>query len=137
MNQKIKMATITFSVVYFLISHVFLPKYSSHKDFFLFSKWKLFASGPRLKVNDLTWDNGKTYLLRDYQKQLLNQGRTFLRSLAYNTRKGNHTEVKELLDKYFKRFPQKEPINFHTLNGSLAEHYIFKKKLKVINNVKI
>ena len=53
--------------LYIVNAHIFLPIIDKDEFFFLY-KWALFDFTPREFVDDFTFDQGKTFLIRDQVK---------------------------------------------------------------------
>jgi hypothetical protein len=105
------------------MAHVFLPSVLHVGNFFVFSKWNLFAEGPYREIYDLTWDGGETFLLRDHRSQLpANRSRLFY-YLMSNRVDGIRKRFLPRLQKMCKC----DSIEYVTLESSLYDFYILKK----------
>ena len=112
-----------------ITAHIFLPM-AGKSDFFFLSTWKLFGFVPQYFVYDLTWDEGKTFLLRDHYKKLeISRYNNFkFRSFFRN---GNLSEIKKIKAKLLK-LCQCKTIKFVKLRGSLADHFLQNEPLKIV-----
>lgn len=63
-----------------------LPRFNRGKDFFYFSTWNMFSEDVRTQVSDITWGDGKQYLMRDHRStfEALNLDITVLFFLIQN-----------------------------------------------------
>ena len=135
--RKISLRQILISVIliiYISISHIILPAFNK-SHFLFFSDWVLFSFTPREYVYDISWDEGKTFLLRDHKqkvpfsfnKQDFFKGNKFINSIFFNDYKS--LQEKFVLD--IKTKCQCENLQFFKLKGSIADHIIYKKQLEI------
>ena len=122
-------------VIYISISHVLLPIVNK-KDFLFFFRWHLFSSMPAESIYDITWDGGKTFLLRDHRQKAKKTGidlHTLLPLLLRsNTERLKNDFYQTLLD-----FCNCKNLNIFKLKGSLSEHILYEKQLKVLEQRKL
>lgn len=117
-------------LIYISISHFFLPVFKKD-DFLFFFQWNMFSFMPMTKVRDITWDEGKTFFFRDYRWEAMSAGIN-IHTLFYllNSSHGINT-----IQKYFypelMKFCKCQNLKLVELEGSLSEHIIYTKPLKI------
>ncbi len=135
--KKIPLRQILISVilmVYISISHIILPAFNK-SHFLFFSDWVLFSFTPLESVYDISWDGGKSFLLRDHRQKIpfsfQNQdsfkGNKFINSVLFN----DYKTLKEKFVLDIKTKCQCENLQFFKLKGSIADHIIYKKQLEI------
>ena len=118
-------------VVYISISHVFLPLFKKD-DFLLFFQWNMYSSMPAESVRDITWDEGKTFLFRDHRKAAKKAGIKLI-PLLYLLLYSNAETLKNNFHKTLLDFCNCKNLNVFKLKGSLSEHVLYKRQLKVLH----
>ena len=116
-------------LIYISISHIFLPAFHKN-DFLFFSKWNRMWVTPKKFVYDITWDEGKTFLLRDHIQKAKHKGIN-TRRLFYVVRHLHKEENKKHFYSQLMDFCKCQKIEVFKLQGSLADHIIYKKQLKI------
>ena len=118
-------------LIYISISHVFLPTF--HRDDFLFfSKWNRMWVEPKKFTYDITWDEGKTFLFREYRQQAQHEGIN-IRWLFYIV--GGYLPREEIKKHFYSKlmdFCKCQKLEIFKLQGSLSDHIIYKKLLKTV-----
>ena len=117
--------------VYLAMSLLVVPLFNDGDDLLLFSDWNLFDFNVRERVADFTWDGGKTYLLRDMNTQAKNSGlkvERIFKSASFDNFKG----VSDFDRDAIKKFCDCETVEFRWLQGSLNEHFLEKRNLRVL-----
>ncbi|MCZ0932730.1 MAG: hypothetical protein OXJ52_06235 [Oligoflexia bacterium] len=117
-------------------AHIFLPSFNKEEFYFLF-QWDLYSFTPQKFAHDLTWDQGKTFLLRDHKEQLRNMGmgRGFVFQTLLNRR--NTRRIKKDYKAWLLRLCQCESIQFVKLKGSLTDHFIYKNPLEIVESIEL
>lgn len=123
------MLTLVF-VGYVLLSHVVLPTLNL-EDFLLFSIWPLFRRPVATSVTDLTWDNGRTFLLRDYSSEAKRSG-VDLRSLHYLLSKGDFSKIREIHKDKLLDFCRCEGISLLTIRSNFYSHFLKKESSETL-----
>ena len=120
-----------FILFYVSTSHIFLPALKKN-DFLFFFQWNMFTFMPLERVYDITWDEGKTFLLRDYRQKAGNVGiniRRFFPIITFNE------ERTAIIKAYFYKdiiyLCRCQKLKLFELKGSLSDHIIHKKPLEV------
>ena len=121
---------------YVAIAHIFLPAFGKKEFFFLF-RWSLYTHMPEKFVYDLTWDDGKSYVLRDYRKTVRQRGEVKYHYLQYLVQQGNTKRIKRDYKEFFLNLCQCEAIYFVRLKGKTVDHFIYKKQLETIESIKL
>ena len=114
-----------------MTAHVFLPLFSKEEFFFLF-RWNVFQFMPQKFVQDLAWDQGKTFLLRDHRKEI--NKLDIFRHLIFTK---NLDRIRKDYKNQLLKLCQCESIYFVSLKGSLADHLIYKKPLKIVESTEL
>ena len=121
----------TILLIYISISHVFLPVF--HRgDFLFFSRWDRMSAPPQKLVYDITWDEGNTFLLRDYRLQ----AQSHINIYRFFNIIGNPFLKEELKKHFYSKlmgFCKCQKLEIFELQGSLSDHIIYKKQLKIVN----
>lgn len=126
-----------FRILYFLaylsIAHFFIPQFASKKDYGLFFKWDLFSHRPVKSHNELSFDQGRTFLFRDHQ-ELLKKHRVNTVRLYKLTYDREYIKIKkqyrEILTKVFNAH-QLERIR---IKGPLYKHILDKSRPEIIES---
>ena len=116
-------------LIYISISHIFLPAFH-RQDFLFFSKWNRMFFAPRKVIHDITWDEGKTFLFRDYLREAQEAGidmRWLFHVVDFLHREDNKRHFYSKLI----YFCECQKLEIFTLQGSLSDHIIYKKQLKI------
>ncbi len=116
--------------LYVATAHIFLPL-SKKKEFLFLYEWSLFVNMPRAFIYDITWDGGKTFLVRDYRGQV--EGTKAL-SRKWHTFFYLLINKREKIKKYHSiilKFCECKNIYLVKLKGSLTDHIIYKKPLQI------
>ncbi|MCZ0932381.1 MAG: hypothetical protein OXJ52_04415 [Oligoflexia bacterium] len=119
--------------LYVATAHILLPAFNKQVFFFLF-RWDVFSFMPKEFVYDFTFDEGKTFLIRDHNKKLKSVNRFTLQSLL------DKQKIERIRTNYkssFLKLCQCESIYLIKLKGSLADHFIYKKPLKIVGTTKL
>ena len=121
-----------FLLVYIFIAHIYLPvfKVGRHSSFF-FARWNMFAFPPYRRVVDITWDEGCSFLLRDYRKKALYSG-VFLWSVFRRFYMVKTDKLPKWTQKQIMNFCKCQSFDVVLLEGSLSDHIIYKKNLKTL-----
>ena len=122
-------------VVYISISHIFLPLIKKD-DFLLFFQWNMFSGMPAESIYDITWDEGKTFLLRDHRKAA-KKADIKLIPLLYLLLYSNTETLKNNFHQTLLNFCNCKNLDVFKLKGSLSEHILYKKQLKVLEQRKL
>ena len=61
-------------VCYLSIAQIILPYFNKGEDFFFFAKWSMFSNGSKGISYDISWDEGETFLFRDYKEEAKSLG---------------------------------------------------------------
>lgn len=121
--------------IYICVSHIFLPL-AGKKDFLFFFTWSLFDDLPPEEVYDISWDEGRTFLFRDYKAEL-SRMEIDTNRLFYMLK----PKKKHLLIRYFypqlARLCECKNLKLFELKGSLSDHIIYKKKLEVQKQISL
>ena len=122
--------------IYISVSHIFLPafKVRRHSSLF-FAKWNMFSFSPYKSIVDITWDGGQSFLLRDYRKKAISSGVSIrhIFFLFYKARKTKRTiELRKYMRKQIINFCKCQEFDVVLLKGSLTDHIIYKKHLKIL-----
>ena len=137
MVQKVKTSPFPFNrflllailLIYISISHVFLPLFNK-SDFLFFFKWNMFSSMPLTSVYDITWDEGQSFLFKDHRQKAKAYGINTL-TLFYFLMKADDKRIKKFFYSQLMDFCKCQKIEIFKLQGSLADHIIYKKQLKI------
>ena len=116
---------------YIAAGHIFLPLFGKRDFFFLF-RWDLYTLMPPNFVYDVTWDQGKTFLLRDHRKKI---NRLYIFRYLVITR--NLDRIKKDYKDQLLKLCQCEVIHFVSLKGFLMDHLIYKKPLEVVELIEL
>ncbi len=115
------------------ISHVAIPYLNNGKDFFIFSSWRLFSSGPRESISDISWDEGQSFLYRDHRKEAKRIGIN-IHTLFYLLNTQKSARLQRDYCYALRTLSKGGPLKIYNMKGPLADH-IFKKNV-VKNDVK-
>ena len=115
-------------------AHIFLPLFKKREFFFLF-RWSFFSGMPQNFTYDISWDEGKTFVLRDHRTKVKNYGirlYTLSHLLQFEQQKINHYYSAIML-----KICNCNNINIIKLKGSFADHILYKKPLKIVEIKKL
>ena len=115
---------------YICVSHIFLPL-SKKKDFLFFYQWALFNCLPMERVYDITWDEGKTFLFRDYSQKVKNTGINIHTLFYLLASEKGIAAINQYFYSDLASFCKCQNIKLFELKGSLSDHIIYKKQLEV------
>ena len=124
--------------LYVATAHIVLPAFNKKEFYFLF-QWHLFTFMPKKFVQDLTWDQGKTYLLRDHKEQLKNMRGVRWKAFVFQ-KLLNNRDTRRLKKDYkagLLKLCQCESLQLVKLKGSLTDHFIYKKPLEIMESVEL
>lgn len=107
-----------------IISHVILPVLQS-KGFLVFSMWRLFVGGHKPYVFDLTWDQGRTHLFRDYKDQI-KQHQINQKTLFYLVQNERLNDVRDLFSSKIHEICQCETVQVVKLQSNLFNYFVLK-----------
>jgi len=117
------------------ISHIVLP-YFKKRDFFFFYQWNMFSFSPYTFVYDITCDQGKTFLIRDQKDQIKNvHSEIFLREIFHMIQMKNVNQIVSDFKEPLKRICKTDTILLVKMRGSLWDHIVLKKDLKIEDRV--
>ena len=125
---------ISILILYISISHVVLPA-TQKTDFLFFFTWNLFSFLPAESIHDITWDKGQSFLFRDH-KQKAKDKDINLNTLFHFVSNKKHKKIKYFQSKLTK-LCECENIYLYQLKGTLSEHIIYKKQLKILRKKKL
>ena len=90
----------------------------------------MFSSMPETLTYDITWDEGQSFLFRDHRKRAISAGIN-LNILFYLLGKADENRIKKDFYSELTDLCQCQNLEIFKLKGSLAEHIIYKKQLKI------
>ena len=113
------------------ISFIIIPHCNHGKNIFIFDRWALYAGGLKKFIYDITWDEGHSFLFRDYKKT----GAVKLYSLYYMVQRKNIQGIKKDHLENLKKLGKCNKLWLVKLKGPLYRHILFKENLKIIEKV--
>ena len=122
---------LTILLIYISISHIFLPVFKVRRSFLIFARWNMFSFLPNKSINDITWDEGQSFLLRDYRKKAAHSGVSIAR-IFYLFYMGKTIKLPRYLREQIINFCKCQNFDVVLLEGSLSHHIIYKKRLKIL-----
>jgi len=126
-GQNSRKIVILFLSLYVVTAHIILPQFNDRKDFFIFAAWDMYSTLPVKAVVDLTWDEGRTYLLRDHSAALKKNG-VKLGPLYSDLQKMNGEEFKANYLSAILNFCQCTKVEMVQLEGSRSRHILFRSE---------
>ena len=126
---------ISILILYISISHIVLPA-TKKTDFLFFFTWTLFHFMPMENIHDITWDKGQSFLFRDH-KQKAKDKDINLNTLFYFVISNKHAKAKKNFLSKLIKLCECENIYLYQLKGTLSEHIIYKKQLKILRKKKL
>ncbi len=129
LSDKYHRRQIFFFFAYLSISHFILPQYNKN-DFSFFFSWSLFSNGPSDHHYDLSFDEGKTFIIRDYKNKLKKIDTVLFYYLLQSKR---DKEFIILYKDYIKSNFNTEKLVMYKLKGTIHQHVFYKSKQDVIS----
>jgi hypothetical protein len=122
---KQKTALFMLALSFLLTSQVILPRFNNGLDFFIFSTWRLFSSGPPRSIKDFSWDQGKTFYFKNYSEQAKEHGLNNQR-LLHSINFGPFKDIKMSDCSKISKIAGSKQVFIYEIKLSLADHLLLK-----------
>ena len=120
--------------LYVATAHIFLPAFN-RKEFYFLYQWSLFVNMPDKFIYALTWDEGKSFLLRDKTEELRSVVKPYI--LRYLLDRKDLERIRKDYKESLLKLCECLAIYFVELKGSLSDHFIHKKELEIVESIKL
>jgi hypothetical protein len=117
---------IIFVILYLSISHIILPVINKGQDFLFFSTWDMYSHRPSSSVVDLTWDEGATYLIRDFRNEASKSG-VNIHAIFFLLNAGKFEKLREIHKQSILDFCKCEKVFIFHKDIGLYDHLIQKQ----------
>ena len=91
----------------------------------------MFSFPPYKSVRDITWDEGQSFFFRDYRKKAVHSG-VSIWGISHYLYRVRVIKLPKHLRKQIINFCKCQSFDVVLLKGSLSDHIIHKKQLKVL-----
>ena len=121
-------------VFYFCMAHIILPYFKTN-DFLFFFSWRLFSS-TSISPKDISWGDGKSYLIRD-----MSQTRSFKElpgysQLYHNIQRKNLPWINRRLES-LKAFCKCDDLTWVRFKGEHYKYILYNEELPIVERINL